>query len=209
MLAIDLDPQSNLTMSQGIDPDDLERSMFDVLVHKTPIEEIIASCEVDLAVSSIDLAGAELAMSSMIGRERALDGIGDARLVGLRDVVVVLDQLEPCSRLLARGRQNSLVLPRHVAEELQRGLQVQRRRVVARRADVRLAQPAHQHGIPVGRRVLERDVVGLLRGALERLALEAVAQQVDALTERRVEVVPTTSVVDVTERGRRSCGSWK
>jgi chromosome partitioning protein len=72
VLAVDLDPQSNLTMSQGLDPEDLERSMFDVLVHKVPIEEIIVSCEIDLAVSSIDLAGAELAMSSMIGRERAL-----------------------------------------------------------------------------------------------------------------------------------------
>jgi chromosome partitioning protein len=72
VLAIDLDPQSNLTMSQGIDPDDLERSMFDVLVHKTPIEDIIVQREIDLAVASIDLAGAELAMSSMIGRERAL-----------------------------------------------------------------------------------------------------------------------------------------
>ena len=46
--------------------------MFDVLVHKTPIAEVIVSREIDLAVSSIDLAGAELALSSMIGRERAL-----------------------------------------------------------------------------------------------------------------------------------------
>jgi chromosome partitioning protein len=72
ILAVDLDPQSNLTMSQGIDPDELERSMFDVLVHKLPLEEVIVQREVDLAVASIDLAGAELAMSSMIGRERAL-----------------------------------------------------------------------------------------------------------------------------------------
>jgi chromosome partitioning protein len=72
VLTVDLDPQSNLTMSQGIDPEELDRSMFDVLVHKTPIEDIILSREIDLAVSSIDLAGAELAMSSMIGRERAL-----------------------------------------------------------------------------------------------------------------------------------------
>ena len=41
VLAVDLDPQSNLTMSQGIDPDDLDRTMFDVLVHKTPIEQVI------------------------------------------------------------------------------------------------------------------------------------------------------------------------
>jgi chromosome partitioning protein len=72
VLAVDLDPQSNLTMSQGIDPDGLERSMFDVLVHKTPIAEVISQREIDIAVSSIDLAGAELALSAMIGRERAL-----------------------------------------------------------------------------------------------------------------------------------------
>ena len=73
VLMIDLDPQGNLTMSQGLNPDTIERSMFDVLVHRLPITEIIQSCEVALAVSSIDLAGAELALSSMIGRERALD----------------------------------------------------------------------------------------------------------------------------------------
>jgi chromosome partitioning protein len=72
VLAVDLDPQGNLTMSQGFDPDTVERSMFDVLVHSLPIDEVIQRSEVDLAVSSIDLAGAELALSSMIGRERAL-----------------------------------------------------------------------------------------------------------------------------------------
>ena len=73
VLAVDLDPQGNLTMSPGWKPDEIARSMFDVLVHKLPIEEIIRAAEVDVAVSSIDLAGAELALSSMIGRERALE----------------------------------------------------------------------------------------------------------------------------------------
>jgi chromosome partitioning protein len=73
VLMIDLDPQGNLTMSQGFNPDDIDRSMFDVLVHKLPIEEVIRHAEVDLAVASIDLAGAELALSSMIGRERTLE----------------------------------------------------------------------------------------------------------------------------------------
>ena len=73
VLVIDLDPQGNLTMSQGWNPDEIERSMFDVLVHKLPITEIIREGEVAVAVSSIDLAGAELALSSMIGRERALE----------------------------------------------------------------------------------------------------------------------------------------
>ena len=63
VLVIDLDPQGNLTMSQGMNPDAIERSMFDVLVHRLPIDEVIQTVEVDLAVSSIDLAGAELALS--------------------------------------------------------------------------------------------------------------------------------------------------
>jgi chromosome partitioning protein len=73
VLLIDLDPQGNLTMSQGLNPDEIERSMFDVLVHRIPIQDVIHQREVALAVSSIDLAGAELSLSSMIGRERALE----------------------------------------------------------------------------------------------------------------------------------------
>src|SRR5437764_10978644 len=73
LLTFDLDPQGNLTMSQGWNPDEIDRSMFDVLVHKLPITEIIRTHELDVGVASIDLAGAELALSSMIGRERALE----------------------------------------------------------------------------------------------------------------------------------------
>ena len=73
VLCIDMDPQGNLTMSQGIDPDTLELSMFDVLVHDVSIREVIRRREVDVACSSIDLAGAEIAMSMKIGRERSLD----------------------------------------------------------------------------------------------------------------------------------------
>jgi chromosome partitioning protein len=81
VLIIDLDPQGNLTMSQGMNPDAIERSMFDVLVHRVPISDVIHAVEVDIAVASIDLAGAELALSALIGRERALD----KALVEVRD----------------------------------------------------------------------------------------------------------------------------
>ncbi len=73
VLVVDLDPQGNLTMSQGIDPDKVEKSMYDVLVHHIPIKDVIVSKEIDVAVSSIDLAGAEIAMSAQIGRERSLE----------------------------------------------------------------------------------------------------------------------------------------
>jgi chromosome partitioning protein len=73
VLCVDMDPQGNLTMSQGIDPDTLELSMYDVLVHHTSIREVIRRREVDIACASIDLAGAEIAMSTQIGRERSLE----------------------------------------------------------------------------------------------------------------------------------------
>jgi chromosome partitioning protein len=73
VLCVDMDPQGNLTMSQGIDPDTLETSMFDVLVHDLSIREVIRRREIDVACASIDLAGAEIAMSTKIGRERSLE----------------------------------------------------------------------------------------------------------------------------------------
>ncbi len=72
VLCVDMDPQGNLTMSQGIDPDSLDLSMYDVLVHHVDIRQVVKKREIDIACASIDLAGAEIAMSTQIGRERSL-----------------------------------------------------------------------------------------------------------------------------------------
>src|SRR5919112_6592537 len=73
VLCCDMDPQGNLTMSQGIDPDGLEKSMYDVLVYDVSMREVIRKREIDIACASIDLAGAEIAMSTKINRERSLE----------------------------------------------------------------------------------------------------------------------------------------
>ena len=73
VLCVDMDPQGNLTMSQGLNPDSIERSMFDVLVHRMPIENVIYKTEIDIAVSSSTSPARSSRMSSMIGRERALE----------------------------------------------------------------------------------------------------------------------------------------
>src|SRR2546421_9340527 len=88
VLAVDLDPQGNLTMSQGLNPDTIERSMFDVLVHRMPMDQVVETREVDIAVSSIDLAGADMALSSQIGRERALEK-GLAPIRDRYDVILI------------------------------------------------------------------------------------------------------------------------
>lgn len=72
VLAVDLDPQGNLTMSLGLNPDSVRPSMYEVLVSGASIEEAVFNRELDVAVASIDLAAVEIALSSLIGRERAL-----------------------------------------------------------------------------------------------------------------------------------------
>jgi chromosome partitioning protein len=72
VLAVDMDPQGNLTMSLGLNPDQVRPSMYDVLVNHVDIEDALMRRELDVVVSSIDLAAAEIALSSLIGRERAL-----------------------------------------------------------------------------------------------------------------------------------------
>jgi chromosome partitioning protein len=82
VLLIDLDPQANATVSLGTDPAALTRTMYNILVEDVPgdgegadLSSIIGPSNVpnlDLAPSSIDLAAAELELSSRIGRENAL-----------------------------------------------------------------------------------------------------------------------------------------
>ena len=83
VLCVDMDPQGNLTMSQGIDPDQVEKSMYDVLVHHISIREVIRKREVDVACASIDLAGGE-------HPERGRDGrLADPALAGDEQQAVI------------------------------------------------------------------------------------------------------------------------
>ncbi len=73
VLAVDLDPQSNLSMSQGIDVEGLEVGMYHVLTGAATVADIVHAREIDVAPAGIELAGAEIALAQMIGRERALE----------------------------------------------------------------------------------------------------------------------------------------
>ncbi len=81
VLAIDLDPQASLTFAMGVQQEP-EPSMHDVMMGRTQITEILyESNGIDLAPSSIDLAGSEVHLLTRTGREfvlqRALRGTAD------------------------------------------------------------------------------------------------------------------------------------
>jgi chromosome partitioning protein len=75
VLLIDMDPQANATSSLGIDRTQLDASIYDVLVNSTPLPQIVLSCaslSLDIAPSSLALAGAEVEMVSVLAREHLL-----------------------------------------------------------------------------------------------------------------------------------------
>jgi chromosome partitioning protein len=75
VLVVDFDPQGNATSGFGIDKDALEKDVYDALMDGKPIEEVIikdAAENVDVAPASIQLAGAEIELVSVMARESVL-----------------------------------------------------------------------------------------------------------------------------------------
>jgi chromosome partitioning protein len=76
VLLVDLDPQACLTFSLGIDPEDLEISVHQVLTQGTDPGEVILETEegVDILPATIELARAEADLLTRTGREHVIKG---------------------------------------------------------------------------------------------------------------------------------------
>ena len=74
VLLVDLDAQACLTFSLGVDPDEVEASVNEVLLGRAAAADVRVACEdgVDLIPSVIELAGAEAQLLPRPGREYVL-----------------------------------------------------------------------------------------------------------------------------------------
>lgn len=94
-LLIDLDPQGNATSGLGIDKDGLAKNLYDSLIDKTPMEEVVQESVVKkLAVipATMDVAGAAVELVNMDQREQALKHSLDQYLASLKkpyDFVII------------------------------------------------------------------------------------------------------------------------
>lgn len=83
VLLIDLDPQGNATSGLGISRDEKRPSIYDLLIRKKGVDEIILNTATEglhMIPSGIDLVGAEVELIDMDGRETVLKGsISDIR----------------------------------------------------------------------------------------------------------------------------------
>lgn len=75
VLAVDIDPQANCTSGLGISPEDFELSLYDVLLGEAEAKDAVIPTRwegVSILPATIDLAGAEIELASVISRETRL-----------------------------------------------------------------------------------------------------------------------------------------
>jgi chromosome partitioning protein len=75
VLLLDIDPQANLSIHFGVDVYRDCKSIYDVLIGEARAEEVVQHTQIgklDLIASNIDLAGAEIELVGVVGRETIL-----------------------------------------------------------------------------------------------------------------------------------------
>jgi chromosome partitioning protein len=111
VLLIDLDPQSNATISLGVIPHEQKDTSYSLL-NGGPFNPIKLSDHLDLVPSNIELAGAEMELTSVIGRETILrDALAEVKSYDF----LILD----CSPSLGLLSVNSLTTANEVMVPLQ------------------------------------------------------------------------------------------
>lgn len=77
VLLVDMDAQGNATSGVGIRKPDVTRDIYDVLVNELPIDEATLITEhenLSIVPATLQLAGAEIELTSMMARESRLKG---------------------------------------------------------------------------------------------------------------------------------------
>lgn len=75
VLLVDLDPQGNSTSGLGIDKNEVQASVYDVMINETPMDEAVVDTMIEnlkLLPSGIELAGAEVELVNIMAREQVL-----------------------------------------------------------------------------------------------------------------------------------------
>ncbi len=91
VLIVDLDPQANASTGLGLNPRQLDHSLYDVLLQGVPMEDVIEPVSVKnlyVAPASLDLAGAEIELVPAFSREQKLKE-AIASVAGDYDIVLI------------------------------------------------------------------------------------------------------------------------
>ena len=77
VLAIDMDPQGNMTSGLGVEKDNVENTVYDLIIGKAGIEDVLCREVIenlDVLPTNIDLSAAEIEMIGVENKEYILKG---------------------------------------------------------------------------------------------------------------------------------------
>lgn len=72
VLSVDMDPQGNMTSGLGVDKEELENTIYDLIIGESTIEDVLiknAMNNLDIIPTSIDLSGAEIELLDISEKE--------------------------------------------------------------------------------------------------------------------------------------------
>lgn len=188
VLLVDADPQANATASLGFERRALTASLYQVLLGELPLEEIALPTTLPglaLAPASVDLAGAEVELADVPGREARLRAALNA---GAADYDLILIDCPPSLGLLtvnALAAANGVLVPVQCEYLALEGLgqllhTVERIRAAANQG---LSLDGLILTMHDGRTNLSQQVIAEVRRHFDRLALETVVPRSVRLSE--------------------------
>ena len=114
VLLIDADPQANSSSGLGIDPKEIDCSIYDVLMNGKDVREAIYTCDIeglDIIPAHIDLVGADIEMLNLKNREKVLRNLLEPVV---QDYDFILIDCSPSLGLItvnALTAANSVIIP--------------------------------------------------------------------------------------------------
>jgi len=105
VLAIDMDPQGNMSSGLGVDKNEVEKTIYELIIGKCKIEECICkepieNLSVDVLPSSIDLSAAEIELIGVDNKEYIL-----------RDEVEKISEINPLTGKTVASRNHIMIFP--------------------------------------------------------------------------------------------------
>ena len=101
VLAIDLDPQGNMTSGLGVDKNEVENTVYELMLDECTINESMNKTVVDnlkIIASNVNLAGAEIELVGVEGKEyllkNALDEISKGTTMGMDATKDIIEKIE-------------------------------------------------------------------------------------------------------------------